>query len=612
MKTLGSISINDLIFPSDDGKKICFVVPSYQRGYRWTDTQIKKLLTDLYEYDLQKANDDEYYCLQPIVVKEIEDQKTLSDKIGSGIQIDDNTEYYDIVDGQQRMTTVYILLKYLQLSNTYSIIFERDKDRNYERLHLLNSFTKNFDTKTANQSFADAFYFVSALDSIKNWFTENSIKYKSANLENKIANILCERTKVIWYPLEKGEDCYTVFKNLNHGKIPLTDAELVKAMLLNSRNFVTASTPANTEIIKQEQDHYARIWDEMQKTINDNKIWSFITGGGNVELPTNIDFIIQLVVKKEHPEELENSDHKFFSYFEEKLSTAADKKEYVKAVFEKLRVSFRTIQDWYNNNQLHNYIGYRLTYNSKNRVDEIIKWMSEYEKKSKTDFIDSIKSTIKSEFKNRSIDEINYEDNRKQVEKLLMLFNIEELNLIHKKFNFSVDKDGWSIEHIKAQHSEIAKPEDRKAYLENEKKSLLELKESTSNNSLAATIDNFIIRIDNLINSDIDEYKFISLAAQIDKDIDGFDDADKHLLGNLALIWKSDNSSLSNDSFYLKRGKINYWSSDINKNIPYSTRKAFQKMYSKQDYSLDPTRWKKTDFDSMFSRQKELLGDYIQ
>ncbi len=50
MNTLGSISINDLIFGSEDGKKICFVVPSYQRGYRWTDAEIKKLLTDLYEY----------------------------------------------------------------------------------------------------------------------------------------------------------------------------------------------------------------------------------------------------------------------------------------------------------------------------------------------------------------------------------------------------------------------------------------------------------------------------------------------------------------------------------------------------------------------------------
>ena len=35
--------------------------------------------------------------------------------------------------------------------------------------------------------------------------------------------------------------------------------------------------------------------------------------------------------------------------------------------------------------------------------------------------------------------------------KLLMLFNIEELNDIHQKFHFYINKDGWSIEHIKAQ-----------------------------------------------------------------------------------------------------------------------------------------------------------------
>lgn len=609
MDALGSISINDLIFGSN-GKRICFVVPSYQRGYRWSDTQIKKLLTDLYEYDVKKAI-GEYYCLQPIVVKEIEDQNILADKIGSGMPIEQGTEYYEIVDGQQRMTTVFILLKYLNIQDTYSILFERDKDRRYERYNLIHSFSRNFDTGTANPSFADAYYFVNALDSIKSWFAENKQKLKKSNLEAIMTNVLCDQTQVIWYPLEQTEDCYTVFKNLNHGKIPLTDAELVKAMLLNSKNFVSSASIANPEIIKQEQDRYARLWDEMQKTINDDRIWSFITGGGNADLPTNIDYIIQLVVKKEFQEDLEDSDHKFFSYFEEKLSEAEDKKAYVEDVFEKLRVTFRTIQDWHDNYRLHNYIGYRLTY-TKNRIDEIIEWMKEYAKNSKSTFEKKLKDKIAAEFTNYKIDEINYEDNRKQVEKLLMLFNIEELNRIHEKFDFSVDKEGWSIEHIKAQHSEIAKPEDRKAYLENEKNSLQKLYNSTGDGKLQTKIGVFINKIDQLIASGIDENQFIALAADIDKDIDGFDDAEKHLLGNLALIWKSDNSGLSNDSFYSKCEKINGWSNDFKKNIPFSTQKAFQKMYSKQDYSLDPTRWKKTDFDSMFSKQKEMLGEYIQ
>lgn len=52
-KNLFSASINELISGIDD-KKICFVVPSYQRGYRWTDSQIKRLLMDLYEFGTEK------------------------------------------------------------------------------------------------------------------------------------------------------------------------------------------------------------------------------------------------------------------------------------------------------------------------------------------------------------------------------------------------------------------------------------------------------------------------------------------------------------------------------------------------------------------------------
>ena len=460
-------------------------------------------------------------------------------------------------------------------------------------------------------SFADAHYFVNALDSIKKWFSDYSQKLKKANLASLLSTILCDKTRVIWYPLETKQDCYTIFKNLNHGKIPLTDAELVKAMLLNARNFGSASNP---DIVKSEQDHYARVWDEMQKTINDDKIWSFITGGGNEKLPTRIDLIIQLVVKKESSAELAESDHKFFSYFESNLpEDPNNRKEYVESVFEKLRVAFRTIQDWYENYQIHNYIGYLLTYTKDNRINEIIKWMKTYETNEKSAFINALKNTIKDVFKGKSIDEINYEENRNEVEKLLMLFNIEELNQKHEKFNFYTDKEGWSIEHIKAQHSEIVKAEDRRVFLSSEKKSLEDLENSTNDMNIQQKISGFIPQIDNLLKStDIDENKFIQLIAQIDKDIDGFDDSDMHRLGNLALIWKSDNSSLGNDSFYAKRGKINDWANDVNKNIPYSTVKAFQKMYSDQDYSLDPTRWKKSDFDKMFSKQKEMLGDYIK
>lgn len=619
---LFSDSINQLI-NGFNGRKLCFVVPSYQRGYRWTDSQVERLLTDLYEFGTQKTGGNklvgEFYCLQPIVVKKL----TVDDvrkKLGNNYSIDSDTDYYEIVDGQQRMITVFILLKYiLRDAEPYSIEFERDKDRKNVRHALLNSMNDRFNPATEPVNCADAHYFLETFKSISKWFVEYKNITKKNNLKSVMETILCDYTHVIWYELDSNADCYSIFKNINHGKIPLTDAELVKAMLLNSKNYASMGS-VNAKIVKQEQDRYARLWDEIQKALSDDGMWSFITGGGNIEIPTNIDFIIRLIVKKSDPDYQDDSDYKYFSYFEKKLAEATNKTEYIECVFEDLKTTFRTMQDWYNNYELHNYIGFILTYAAKKgadaRIEKIIVLISKYEKLRKTQFIEDLKATIGHMFDRFAMDGINYEENREGVEKLLMLFNIEELNEIHGKFNFNVNNDVWSIEHIKAQHSEITQAKDRRAYLQQEKDSLTELKGATGNEELKNAIDGILPEINKLLKQpkdiDIAEGDFKSVAELIDKQIDGFDEYDMHKLGNLALISKNDNSSLSNKSFYQKREQINKWLKDSSKNIPHSTRKAFLKMYSPQEYALDFTRWRKSDFNDMFNRQREMLKDFIK
>ena len=46
-----------------------FIIPSYQRGYRWKGKQVEDLLNDLYSFAVKpKHKDQEFYCLQPIIV----------------------------------------------------------------------------------------------------------------------------------------------------------------------------------------------------------------------------------------------------------------------------------------------------------------------------------------------------------------------------------------------------------------------------------------------------------------------------------------------------------------------------------------------------------------
>ncbi|WP_291072994.1 DUF262 domain-containing protein [Empedobacter sp. UBA5987] len=61
-----------------------FFIPSYQRGYRWTEQQVTDLLNDINEFTTD-SDEKNWYCLQPIVVKQKKDEN----------------KWY-VIDGQQR------------------------------------------------------------------------------------------------------------------------------------------------------------------------------------------------------------------------------------------------------------------------------------------------------------------------------------------------------------------------------------------------------------------------------------------------------------------------------------------------------------------------------
>ena len=55
-----------------------FFIPSYQRGYRWTEQQVKDLLNDVNEFNPEKvkySSEETWYCLQLLVVKEMDSDR---------------------------------------------------------------------------------------------------------------------------------------------------------------------------------------------------------------------------------------------------------------------------------------------------------------------------------------------------------------------------------------------------------------------------------------------------------------------------------------------------------------------------------------------------------
>lgn len=225
-----------------------FRIPTYQRGYRWTQDEVEKLLNDIYEFSTDETNSSEYYCLQPIVVKKTEEG------------------WYRIVDGQQRITTISLILGAIskKLSQNESKI------------------TINYEVTDDNKAL-DENYKGKASDVIVKWM-EKCILNRKDKLDEFKKNLL-ECTKVIWYELDEVENEHKVFERLNVGKIPLTSAELIKAALLNSKNFTRDSELSKIQLALQ--------WDEVEHTLQDDAFWCFLSNDTD-KTSTRIDRIFEL------------------------------------------------------------------------------------------------------------------------------------------------------------------------------------------------------------------------------------------------------------------------------------------------------------------------------
>ena len=114
MNTISLISVAELL----DGRH--FFIPPYQRGYRWADSQMMELLDDLYEFAIREkktshTSSGEFYCLQPIIVQRITDASKLAEihSIAGWDESDTTNNTWEVIDGQQRLTSLYILFRFL-------------------------------------------------------------------------------------------------------------------------------------------------------------------------------------------------------------------------------------------------------------------------------------------------------------------------------------------------------------------------------------------------------------------------------------------------------------------------------------------------------------------
>jgi uncharacterized protein with ParB-like and HNH nuclease domain len=566
-----------------------FFIPSYQRGYRWTKQQVEELLEDIWEFaqDVESNKNSGFYCLQPIVIK-------ASKKEGFN---------WDVVDGQQRLTTIYILLKYFEQQTKktpYKIGYET-RDRSQE---FLEKISNKLDEKNI-----DFFHMSNAFITIEERFKDKDFAninlfltrlLQKPNIQNNID--IAKNIRVIWYEIESvsEQSDIEVFTRINMGKIPLTNAELIKALLIQGY-----SNQHNGKVKDNKQFELASEWDFIEYSLQNDDFWYFINKEKN-EQATRIEFIFELIAKNylKHNNEfakiLNASIDKYYTfhilnhYLQNDIRS--DKEKTKKTIYEELwsevKNYFRILNEWYEDRELFHKIGFLVIYSEIRILDFIDKYA--YSKKTKKEFRSFLDEQIKEVFKNKKefidIDSLRYENTSKAtLNRVLLWFNISTIVKNDKsnlRFQFDrYKKQSWDIEHIRSQTDKYpTKKEEKEAWIEDISK-ISDIKK-TKNEIL-----------------DMDIKEFNEFFNEMQKTIEGDDsNFDKDGIGNLTLLDSKTNRSYGNAFFPIKRKII--IGNDMNGTfIPICTKNLFLKYYSEEAINLQ--KWTNEDAESYKNKIRE-------
>ena len=536
-----------------------FFVPSYQRGYRWGSEEVLRLLEDIYK------NGKKTYCLQPVVVKRRQDSS------------------FELIDGQQRLTTLYLI--YIFINSVNPLFFhEPSFSLTYETRAKSEEFLKDIDLNLAENNI-DYWHICNAYRTIKQWFDED--------LQARVIHIfeyLKEDVKIIWYEVSEEEDSVGLFTRLNIGKIPLTSAELIKALFLSSGTGFSD---------RHRQEELALQWDNIERELHNNRLWYFLTNNSASNYQTRIDLVLDLIASKSS-----NERDKYYTYFkfEELLQTTS-----LDELWDRVVHSFYLLKDWFENHDLYHKIGYLIA--AKCRSLQFLFRISKDLKKS--EFISKLDSYIAESIAGTDFSDCSYENeqDKKSIYRLLLLFNVESVRqngeetewFPFDKFKFSDDgKVAWSLEHIHAQRSEgMKKQEDWVNWLKMHLPFVVDKDEET-----ASRIREMLAlpRVERMDFEKI-QVKVLSILSP-----NGNDDY-LHRLSNLALLNCGDNSALSNSVFAVKRNNIIKMDQQ-GKFIPFCTKMVFLKYYTPSE-TTQMLMWSPADRAAYIHAINSVLENYL-
>lgn len=631
-----------------------FRIPSYQRGYRWERRQVEQLLDDLLEHSKSTDSNKPYY-LQPIVVAPASTEELAALE-------DDERFDYDLIDGQQRLTTILLILKALEsakhVDKEYAEqLMKEDFNKAQEYLGLANNlkdietalgYNLMYQTRKESQNFInnitniksgnlqaaltpDHLYIWHAFNSITKWINSHAGEVRN------IAETIHRNVRIIWYELSESIPNWKKFKDLNDGKISLTNSELIKALVLKRKD--------KMELPDYEQDVIVSQWDEIEQELSDEKFWRFLTKKPMSDYPTKIDLLFDLLAGKSDKDR--KDEYYTFRHFSQLFED--NKKQYKsnRKNWTYIHDRYRRIRDWYIYTWTYHRIGYLVAVGGGSTLRDI--YLDTYPEKGDPLTHKQLRENIEKRIEDtmnlsgvKSFKELCYgnDQSNDQIIKVLTLYNVmlaDELQDTGIRYPFHLHNasghGGWSLEHVHAQNSEELKGvTEWKTWVNDQLQSLQRIEPQLQANGSNYSKERYKSLIDVMLKflSDnkptAEQYKKIVTEFAELTSIKGTASSNfgMHSIANLALLSKNDNSMLNKSTFDVKRMKIALRSST--NFVPLGTERVFMKAIvgcSKDgdgkcipgtEYSCDTSQmffWGDTDREAYIRDIEEKLSRYL-
>lgn len=527
-----------------------FNVPDYQRGYRWGEDQIETFLDDI-----TKARDrgEKSYFLQAIVVKKI------GEKEGQPV--------WELIDGQQRLTTAWLLgqLLHKRYPEDQSLDFSLDYKSRPDSAIFLRTLAETGVAPEDTDSNVDFWHMAQAMDVMRDW----------AVRERKLATFyefFRENVQLLWHEDGPEADAASHFVSLNSGRIPLQDAELCRAVLLAGKH-MNVDRELPPELKKTDEDLLKRLkaaqirnhqilmgsaWDRIERELREKPLWGFLNGPA--DLPVHMDYLLQIIFNKNEF----SGQHPCFNEIEKRLYSADEPQDSI-AIWNRISFEFDRLACWFQDNNYYHWLGYlsalKLNRNEPGFWHKLLESAgNETEERFKKDVLSRIRAAVFPRDEGENLDLEAFEYGQQGTENMLLLFNVEYARRaigLGVRFPFHEhNRLRWSLEHINAQNIDMRN--DQEAWrkwldLHIHYLSLADADEAD------AAFEAFLGKCRALVKQEkITAEEFRPLRAEIEAYV-GSPVIRQDSVLNLVLLDLSKNAALSNSIFAIKKGQIQSW-----------------------------------------------------